>query len=133
MPGMPATQVRADIERLVADAATDPRLHGARLAVEFQGFMADGCTFPSGQAISQLVSANHLHVTGEALRHYDATGLTDARHYVLHGGTEATCYGPDADNIHGIDESVGLAELHQVTKVIALTMARWCGVESLAG
>ena len=42
---------------------------------------------------------------------------------------QATCYGPDSDNIHGIDESVGLASLHEVTRVLALTIADWCGVE----
>lgn len=129
MPGHSAHAVRAEIERLVAEAADDARLRGARLAVEFAGFTADGCVFPPGQAISRTVSDVHRRVTGEALRPYNATGLTDARHYVLYGGTEATCYGPDGDNIHGIDESVGLEALHAVTSVLALTVAEWCGVE----
>ena len=131
MPGYPVAQARADIERLVGEAAADPRLRGATLAVEFQGFMADGCTFPADQPISRMVAACHRQVTNQDVRHYNATGLTDARHYVLHGGTQATCYGPDADNIHGIDESVGLVELHQTTRVIALLVARWCGVERI--
>ena len=128
MPGHPATGVRAEIEALVARAAQDPRLRGATLAVAFRGFVADGCTFPAEQAISRLVSVTHQDVAGEALRPYVALGLTDARHYAL-TGTEATCYGPDSDSIHGIDESVGLASVHQTTRVLALTIARWCGVE----
>ena len=131
MPGESCHTVRASIERLVADAAADPRLRGARLAVEFKGFMADGCVFPPDQPISQAVSQVHSAVTGTALRHYNATGLTDARFYTLYGGTQATCYGPDADNIHGIDESVGLDCMHDVTRVLALTVAGWCGVESV--
>src|SRR4051794_4635861 len=59
---------------------------------------------------------------GEGGRHYTATALPAPRHYVLHGGAEATCYGPDGDGIHGIDESVGLDALHQVTRVLALTI-----------
>jgi len=129
MPGHSCRDVRAEIERLVEDAAADPRLRGARLAVEFRGFMADGCVFPPEQPISLGVSALHREVTGTALRPYSATGLTDARHYALHGGTQATCYGPDADNIHGIDESVGLDAVHDVTRVLALLIAGWCGVE----
>jgi acetylornithine deacetylase len=85
--------------------------------------------FPESQPLSRLVSACHQDATGETLRHYAAPGLTDARHYVLHGTAQATCYGPDAENIHGIDESVGLDSLHQVTRGIALFIARWCGVE----
>ena len=131
MPGYSCRLVAADIKRLVDRAAADPRLAGAKVQVEFKGFMADGCVFPAQQAISQTVSALHTKVTGEELRHYAATGLTDARHYVLYQNTEATCYGPDSDNIHGIDESVGLASLHDVTKVLALTIAGWCGVEKI--
>ncbi len=128
MPGHSCHDVRQEIERLVADAASDPALRGAKLGVTFQGFMADGCVFPAEQAISRTVAGLHQRVTGETLRRYNATGLTDARHYAA-SGIEATCYGPDADNIHGIDESVGLDSLHEVTAVLALTIAEWCGVE----
>ena len=93
--------------------------------------MADGCVFPATQPISHLVAAQHEAVYGEPLRHYAAAGLTDARHYVLSGSAQATCYGPDAQNIHGIDESVGLACVVRTTKVLALTIAGWCGLERL--
>lgn len=128
MPGQPCHAVRAEIERLVVDAGTDERLRGARLSVRFAGFMADGCVFPPEQAISLTVATQHRRLTGQAVPHYAAAGLTDARHYAL-GGIEATCYGPDSDNIHGIDESVGLDSVHQVTAVLALTIAEWCGLE----
>ncbi len=131
MPGHSCHAVRAEIEAVVAELGADPRLRGAGVSVAFQGFMADGCLFPPEQPISQAVSAAHRAVTGEVLRHYNATGLTDARHYVLTGGTQAACYGPDAENIHGIDESVGLACMMDVTKVLALTIAGWCGVEPI--
>ncbi len=129
MPGHSCREVARDIERLVAGAAADPRLRGTTVKTEFKGFMADGCVFPPEQAISRLVEACHTAETGGELRHYAAAGLTDARHYALYQGTEATCYGPDSDSIHGIDESVGLASLHDVTRVLALTIAEWCGVE----
>ena len=91
--------------------------------------MADGCVFPAKQPIALAVAAMHRAVTGAELRHYAATGLTDARFYALYGGTQATCYGPDAENIHGIDESVGLDAMHDVTRVLALLIADWCGLE----
>ena len=131
MPGHSCHEVRAEIERLVEDAASDPRLRGARLAVEFRGFIADGCVLPPEQPIALAASALHREVTGAELRQYSATGLTDARHYALHGGTQATCYGPDAENIHGIDESVGIDAMHDVTRVLALLIAGWCGVEAV--
>ncbi len=129
MPGQSCHEVARAVERLVADAAADERLRGARMAVSFGGFMADGCLFPPEQAIARAVADAHQQVTGDAVRHYAAPGLTDARHYVLTGGAEATCYGPDADNIHGIDESVGLRSMRDVTEVIARVIVDWCGVE----
>ena len=128
MPGQSCHAVRAEIEALVAEAEQDDRLRGAKLSVCFAGFMADGCIFPPEQAISRAVAAQHQRLTGQSVPHYAATGLTDARHYAL-GGIQATCYGPDGDNIHGIDESVGLDAVHQVTAVLALTIAAWCGLE----
>ena len=131
MPGQSCREVAREIEALVAETAADPRLRGASMAVSYGGFMADGCTFPADQPIARVVSGAHRRVTGEAVRHYSATGLTDARFYTLYQGTQATCYGPDAENIHGIDESVGLEAMHDVTRVIALTIAEWCGVEKV--
>ena len=130
MPGRSCREVAADIEQLVAEADADPKLRGARFAVEFKGFMADGAVFPAEQAISRLVCAAHRDVTGEDLRHWAVPALTDARFYTLYRGAEATCYGPEADMIHGIDESVGLASVHHTTRVLAQTLAQWCGVES---
>ena len=129
MPGQSCRDVAAAVERLVAEAAGDERLRGAVMEVSYGGFMADGCVFPPGQGISRMVAGAHRQVLGGEVRHYAAPGLTDARFYALYQGTEATCYGPDADGIHGIDESVGLESMHDVTRVIALTVMGWCGVE----
>lgn len=125
MPGMSCRNVAADIVRIVAEGAAELGLPPEHARVSFGGFMADGCVFPPEQAISQAVIAAHRAVFREELRHYAASGLTDARHYVLYQGTEAVCYGPDCANIHGIDESVGLASLHGVTKALALLIAGW--------
>jgi acetylornithine deacetylase len=46
----------------------------------------------------------------------------------LYGATPATCYGPEARDIHGIDESVSLESAQRVCAVLALFIARWCGV-----
>ncbi len=132
MPGQSAQSVRAEIEALVVETAADPALRGAKLSVEFRGFMADGAIFPAEQPISRLVSAQYESVTGSALRHYAVPALTDARFYTEYQGTQATCYGADATNIHGIDESVGLECMLETTQVLALIIAGWCGLERRA-
>jgi acetylornithine deacetylase len=53
MPGYPAATAKGDIEALVDDARKDPRLAGARLDLNFAGFVADGALFPPDQPISR--------------------------------------------------------------------------------
>jgi acetylornithine deacetylase len=131
MMGYTAAQTKADIERLVAEAAKHERLRGAQVKLEFKGFMADPCIFDTDAAIVQLARRSYAEVTGGSLRDYPAPGLTDGRHFVLYQDTPVACFGPDAQDIHGIDESVGLESVHGITRTIALTMAEWCGVERI--
>lgn len=129
MMGYSAAETKRDIERIVAEAAADPALKGAKVALSWGGFMADPCVFDTEAAIVRLARESYAEVTGGALRDYPATGLTDGRFFTLYQATPVAVFGPDADAIHGIDESVGLASMHAVTRTIALTMAAWCGVE----
>jgi len=129
MPGVSARQVAADIERLVAEASAEYRARGARVKVEFKGFMADGCVFDTASPLHRSVIRHHGDIVGGAPRTYAAPALTDGRFYALYQGTPCCVYGPEAQDIHGIDESVGLASMHQVTRVLALTIAEWCGLE----
>jgi acetylornithine deacetylase len=132
MLGRSCREVQADIRAVVAEAGADARLSGIALAVEFRGFMADACLLPPERPIARLVQDIHHGLNGEAVRHYTALALTDARFYALYSDTQVTCYGPDGDSAHGIDESVGLASLHRVTRTLALSIADWCGVEKIA-
>jgi len=132
MPGKSCREVAREIERLVADALDDPRLKGAKARVEFKGFMADGAVFPPDQPLSQALVAAHRDITGADLSRHTTTALTDARFYPLYQGTQATCYGAEADGIHGIDESVSLESMHETTRVLALLVAGWCGLEKKA-
>lgn len=131
MMGYTAAQTKADIERLVAEAAKHERLRGAQVRLEFKGFMADPCVFDTDAAIVHLARRSYAEVTGGSLRDYPATGLTDGRHFVLYQDTPVACFGPDAQDIHGIDENVGLESMHGITRTIALTMAEWCRVERI--
>jgi acetylornithine deacetylase len=132
MMGYTAAQTKADIERIVADAANDPALAGATVALEFKGFMADPCVFDMNAPIVTMAKGHFADVSGGFLRDYPATGLTDGRFFTLYQDTPVACFGPDAQEIHGIDESVGLDSMHDITRTIALTMAEWCGLEKAA-
>jgi acetylornithine deacetylase len=132
MLGYSAAQTRADIERIVGEAAADPALRGTQVKVEFKGFMADPCAFDMESEICRLARRSYADVSGGELRDYPATGLTDGRFFTLYQNTPVACFGPEAQEIHGIDESVSLASMHDITRSIALLMAEWCGVEKAA-
>jgi acetylornithine deacetylase len=129
MMGYSAAETKRDIERIVAEAAADPALKGAKVALAWGGFMADPCVFDTDAPIVRLARETFAEVTGGSLRDYPATGLTDGRFFTLYQGTPVAVFGPDADAIHGIDESVGLASMHAISTTIALTIAAWCGTE----
>jgi acetylornithine deacetylase len=130
MMGNTAAAVRADIERIVDQARGDAALKGAKVKLEFKGFMADPCVFDLSADIVQASMRNFADLTGNELRKYPATGLTDGRFFTLYQDTPVACFGPDAQDIHGIDESVGMDSMHDITRTIAITMAEWCGVEA---
>ncbi|MBC7434172.1 MAG: ArgE/DapE family deacylase, partial [Rubritepida sp.] len=132
MMGYTAAETRRDIEALVAEAARHERLRGARVQLEFKGFMADPCVFDLESDIIRLARRAYADATGGALRDYPATGLTDGRHFLTRG-TPTAVFGPDAQDIHGIDESVGVESIHGCTRAIALAMAEWCGLETATG
>ena len=74
----------------------------------------------------------HQEVTGCAIKNYASTATTDARFFQIYGNIPATCYGPKAERIHGIDERVSIASMMEVTEVLALFIADWCGVQKRA-
>ena len=77
-----------------------------------------------------LLADSHQAVCGETIAEIACTCTTDARFFALYGNTPATCYGPEATSIHTVDESVSLRSLRDVTCVLALFIAGWCGLEA---
>lgn len=67
-------------------------------------------------------------VTGGECAVTGSDGGCDA--YVRHayGHSSTVMFGPGGGNAHGADEYVNIDQLMDVTKVLALTMARWCGI-----
>jgi acetylornithine deacetylase len=57
-----------------------------------------------------------------------STATTDARTFQLYGNTPAVCFGPLADNEHGVDERVHVPSIVSTAQALALFIADWCGV-----
>jgi acetylornithine deacetylase len=129
-PGMSVAQAQQAVEtRLQSTAHGDPRLEDVRYHVSYAGLQAEPLLVDTGHPMVGVLGAVHERVFGSAAQLLASSATTDARFFNLYGGTPATCYGPESSDIHGTDESVSLASTLQVTKVLALFIARWCGVE----
>jgi len=85
---------------------------------------------PNRDMMQRLGQAHKL-VSGKDPIFCPVTCTTDARFFELYYGIPATCYGPEATNIHGVDESVSLESTKEVTKTLAVFIADWCGLEPL--
>jgi acetylornithine deacetylase len=128
--GMRAAEARTAIEaRIARTVDTDARLGGVRYEVRYAGFQSEGCVVAKDLPMMRLLARTHEQVMGTPPAWLASTATTDARVFNLYGETPATCYGPEATHIHGIDESVSLESTRQVARVLALYVARWCGLE----
>lgn len=131
-PGMSVTQARAEVEAALARAAAgDPRLAEVIHRVSYAGLHSEGCLVDTTHPSIGVLFDSHERVCGAQPQWVDMSGTTDVRVFNLYGATPATCYGPEAQHIHGIDESVSLASTERVCAVLALFIARWCGVRRL--
>ena len=129
-PGVPAAQARAAIEACLAQTIKrDPALAGISHRVRYAGFQAEGFVLDGTEPLLTALAAAHSHVMNKDAEWFASPATTDARSFNLYSGIPATCYGPEAQNIHGIDESVSIDSTLRVAQVLALFMARWCAVE----
>jgi acetylornithine deacetylase len=133
-PDMKVDKVKAEVEALLAAAYEAHPAHAAlSYKIVYEGFQADGCEVAPDAPIVTALSQCHLDIVGRVLTPTAFTGTTDAKFFNLYGETPAICYGPSGgENIHGIDEWVSIDSVVQVTAVLAVFMARWCGVNRIA-
>jgi len=128
-PGIKPAAVRALVEAaLKAAYEAHPKKASVRYEVLYQGFQAEGMLVDMNQPMIDTLKACHHAVAGGQMPLIASTATTDARFFQLYGGIPATCYGPASGNTHGIDEWVSIDSMMEVTQVLALFMARWCGL-----
>ncbi|MEK9769004.1 MAG: ArgE/DapE family deacylase [Betaproteobacteria bacterium] len=124
--------VRAAIENhLTRSVKTDLRLEGVDYKISYAGFQSPGCVVDTtSQPIQTLASAHH-DVLGKEVELFASAATTDVRTFEIYGKIPATCYGPEATNIHAIDESVSIESSLKVASVLAIFIARWCQLEKI--
>jgi acetylornithine deacetylase len=129
-PGQSLAALREWVENVVAETArADPWLREFPPTVEWIGFQAEGCTFDTGGAFGTTLRTIHERLRGVEPGILNATCTTDVRFFNLYHGIPATCYGPAARNIHGVDECVSIDSMERVAQVFTHLVAEWCGAQ----
>lgn len=128
-PGVKPAQVRAQVEALLEAAhQAHPHHDSVTWRITYQGFQAEGLVVDMQQPVIQELLRCHRDVTGAEAPLRASTATTDVRFFHLYGQIPSTCYGPKGSDIHGIDEWVSIDSMQQVSAVLAVFMARWCGL-----
>jgi acetylornithine deacetylase len=131
-PGIKPAEVRALIEAVLRAAyEAHPKKASVRYELIYEGFQAEGMLVDMNTPLVHTLQRCHTEVSGHPPASLALTATTDARCFQLYGGIPATCYGPLSGNTHGIDEWVSVHSMMQVTQVLALFIARWCGLNEL--
>jgi acetylornithine deacetylase len=98
------------------------RAADAEAEVEFRGFRARGYAFDGESRLVRLLGDCHEEVHGSRPAPEPARATTDLRFFQ---STEAVCYGPTGDHLHGVDEWVDLESVADVATVLALLIRRF--------
>jgi acetylornithine deacetylase len=117
------SRIKDTINRATQD---DPWLKDNPPTIEFYGFRSEGHSIERSLPALTMLDTCHRNINGTKAESYIATCTTDLRAYYHFGRGQATCYGPVAENIHGIDERVELQSIINVARVYSLFLARWC-------
>ena len=95
--------------------------------VEWRGFQADGFALERHRTdLRRPRPRPRVRPRRAAASSSTFTGTTDARAFVVHDDTPATCYGPIGGNLHAPDEWVDLESVRDTTLVLAEFAAEWC-------
>ncbi len=130
LPGVKLSDIRAEIEAYIRKAAlSDPYLSNNPPRIEYHGHMAEGYILQNADIPEAILSECHSAVFDRPLEEIITSAATDARFFGLYQNTPGLVYGPICECPHGIDERVDLESVRAVTKVMALFLAEWCGVE----
>jgi acetylornithine deacetylase len=128
-PGERVEALKARVEQTVAAVASSrPELARQRVEILYEGFQCDGYELAQGAPLITRLAAAGARVTGQAPPLLASTATTDARTFQLYGDTPAVCFGPLAENEHGVDERVHLPSVTTTAQAIAGFIADWCGV-----
>ncbi|EFA82919.1 Acetylornitine deacetylase [Heterostelium album PN500] len=125
-PGQSCESIRKELTEVIEKAAKSKNIP---FQIEWNGFQAEGSVMDPSSDLLQQLAETHKNVLNREVAYDPILCTTDCRFFDLYYGIPSTCFGPEANAIHGIDESVSLESYRDVTRVLACFIAEWCGLQ----
>ena len=131
VPGENSDAVKAEFVRFVAEQVSDdPWLKENPPEVVFTGYFAEPSEIPIESPIVQTLCRNFRQVTGKEPAISGREGAADIRFMNRYGQTPTVIFGPGmTEQMHANNEWAGMGDLIEATRILALTIMDWCGVE----
>ena len=128
--GEDINSAKAQFERVVAEtAAADEWMSKHSPVVEWWGGQFESAGISADEPILNTIESSFQTITGKDATQKGMPYGADMRLLVNNGNVPTLMFGPgDVRKAHQPDEYVPLADLEQVTKVLCLTIMRFCGV-----
>lgn len=128
-PGMKVRDLKDRIEAIVAEAAVDdPAIFSHPPEVVYRGFACEGYELRSDHPVVHCLTQAFARQHGSPPRLVATTGTTDARVFGHVAGIPSVCFGPYAEQAHGVGERVYLPSVVQTAQVMGLFVRDWCGL-----
>ena len=124
-PGHAVADLRSRIEQVVADATAD---QPGAAEVTYGGFASEGYDIPDDHPLVTTLAGAFTRQAGAPPALVSTTGTTDAGIFGNAGGIPAVCFGPYAEQAHGVGERVYLPSVVQTAQVMGLLIRDWCGL-----
>ena len=124
-PGDTIAALKERIERVVAEATAD---QPGSAEVRYAGFSSEGYVLPVDHPLVTTLAGSFARATGAPPALVSTTGTTDAAVFGNVGGIPAVCFGPFAEQAHGVGERAYLPSVVQTAQVLGLFVRDWCGV-----
>lgn len=126
-PGTAVADLQGRIERAVAEASAG---HPGTAEVLYGGFTSPGYAIEDDHPLVTTLAAAFGRQSGAAPALVSTTGTTDAGILGNAGGIPSVCFGPYAEQAHGVGERVYLPSVIQTAQVIGMFIRDWCGLST---
>jgi len=131
LPGEETNKVKASfVNHIMEFSKTDPWLKENPPEVKFTGYCGDPAEISPDHPIVQTVSEKFKQIVGKEPQMSGRQGAADIRYLIKYGQTPTVIFGPGmTEQMHATNEWVDTKDLVIATKILALTLMKWCGYE----